>query len=108
MVSVDTLVLGVHERVVECRCGSDQVCQRTDLHLAHHPASVGFHCDLADTELECDLFVQQAGHDQRHDLAFAWCERCVKIAKRMQFSVVSTGGAAALDRQRDGGQQDFV
>jgi hypothetical protein len=64
MVSVDTLVLRVRdERDVERCCGSDQVCQRIDLHLAHYPASVGFHRDLADTELECNLFVQQAGDD---------------------------------------------
>jgi hypothetical protein len=32
---------------------------------------VGLHRDLADTELGCDLFVQQAGDDQCHGLSFA-------------------------------------
>src|SRR4030095_9849145 len=109
MVSVDTLVLGVRdERDVECCRGSDQVSERIDLHLAHHPASVGLDRDLADSELDCDLFVQQAGDDQCHDLAFAWRERFVTVSKLMQFRFVSTCSAAALDRQADRGQQDLI
>src|SRR5712692_818381 len=109
MVLVDTLVSGVRdERHVECCGHSHQVCQRIDLHLPHHPASVGLDRDLADTELECDLFVQQAGDDQCHDLAFAWRERFVTVSKRMQFRFVSTCSAAALDRQPDRSQQDFI
>src|SRR5215831_1643389 len=59
MVLADTLVLGVRDqRDVECRGDSHQVGERLDSHLPHNPASMGLHCDLADTELGCDLLVQ--------------------------------------------------
>ena len=61
MVLVDTLVSGVRdERHLERRGHSHQFGERIDLHLPHDSASMGFHRDLADTELERDLFVQQA------------------------------------------------
>ena len=61
---VDTLVLGVRsERHFECRSHSHQLGERVDAHLPHNPASVSLHRDLADTKLESDLFVQQAGDD---------------------------------------------
>jgi hypothetical protein len=60
----DTLVSGVRdESDVECCGHSHQVGEGIHLHLAHDLTSVGLHCDLADTELECDLFVEQAGDD---------------------------------------------
>ena len=60
----DTLVSGVREEWdVECCGHSHQVGKGIHLHLAHDLTSVGLHRDLTDTELEGDLFVQQAGDD---------------------------------------------
>ena len=44
----------------EARGHVHQVGERVGLHLAHHPAAVSLHGDLADAELATDLFVQQA------------------------------------------------
>lgn len=40
-------------------------------HLLHYLSPMRFHCDLADAEFATNLFIQQAGNDQRHNLAFA-------------------------------------
>jgi len=47
---------------------------RVGPHLLHHLASVCLHRDLADAEVAADLFIQQTGDDQRHDLALARSE----------------------------------
>jgi hypothetical protein len=58
----DTLVSGVRDEWdVECCGHSHKVGEGIHLHLAHDLTSVGLHRDLADTELEGDLFVQQTG-----------------------------------------------
>jgi hypothetical protein len=108
-VSFDTFVSHVRdERDVE-RCGHPhQVRQRIDLHLAHHLASVGLHRDLADAELDSDLFIQEAGDDQCHDLPFARGERGVTVPKCSYFRPVSKRGLAALDGLLDGIQQRIV
>ena len=54
----------------EARGHRHQVRKRVGLHLAHDLASVRLHGDLADAEFATDLFVQQPGNDQCHDLAF--------------------------------------
>ena len=51
-----------------------QICDRVGLHLLHHLTSVCFDCFFADAELASDLFVQEAGNHQRHDLSFPWSE----------------------------------
>src|SRR5690348_7784549 len=105
-VVVNTLVSGVRdERRVECRGHSYEVRDRIDLHLPHDAGSVGLYRVLADTELRGDLFVQQAGDDQLHDLSFARRERRVTISKGTQFGFVSKCRAAALDGLTDGAQQ---
>jgi hypothetical protein len=58
----------------ESRGHIHQVGERAGLHFSHHLASVSLHRDLADAELATDLFIQQAGDDQRHDLPFAAAE----------------------------------
>jgi hypothetical protein len=55
---------------------SHQIGQRKVSHLAQDPASMGSHDDLADTQLCCDLLVQQAREDQCQDL----CSRGVSDA----------------------------
>jgi len=55
----------------EGRRHSYQLGERIDLHLPHDPAPVRLDRDLADTELRCDLLVQEAGDDQRHGLPLA-------------------------------------
>jgi hypothetical protein len=48
-----------------------QVGERAGIHLSHHLASVRLDGNLADTELEADLFIQQTADHQRHDLPLA-------------------------------------
>jgi hypothetical protein len=55
----------------EARGHCHQVRKRVGLHLAHDLTSVRLDGDLADAEFAADLFVQQAGNDQCHHLAFA-------------------------------------
>jgi hypothetical protein len=56
-------------------CGHrHQVGERVRVHFSHHLASVCLHRDLANAELEPDLFIQQARDDQRHDLPLAATE----------------------------------
>jgi len=56
--------------------------ERVSLHLSHHLTSVRLYCDLADVELATDLFIQQAGGYQRHDLPFPRRERRVTVPER--------------------------
>ena len=58
----------------QVRRDCNQVGERVGLHFSHHFASVCLHRDLADAELETNLFIQQAGYDQIHDLTFASAE----------------------------------
>src|SRR5208283_163617 len=44
---------------------------RESAFILHGLPSMRFHCDLADAELATNLFVQQAGNDQRHNLPLA-------------------------------------
>src|SRR5260370_31652729 len=61
-------------REAESRGHIHQLGESAGLHFPHHLASMGLHRDLADAELATDLLIQQAGHDQRHDLPFAAAE----------------------------------
>ncbi len=65
----------------------DQVRERASLHFTHHLASVCLHGDLADTELEADLLVQQTGDHQCHDLLLPAAEGCVTIPQLMDLGV---------------------
>src|ERR1700680_3898545 len=56
-------------RKAESRGHCHQIGERISLHLSHHLTSVVLYRDLADVEL--DLFIQQAGGYQGHDLPFA-------------------------------------
>ena len=47
-----------HRRKTEFRGHCHQVGERVGLHFSHHLASVCFHSDLADAELEPNLFIQ--------------------------------------------------
>ena len=51
-----------------------EIGKRAGVHLLHHPAAMSLHRDLADAEFATDLFVQQAGDYQRHNLPFATSE----------------------------------
>jgi len=45
-------------RDAEPHCHLDEVRQRSGVHLAHHPAAVRLHRDLADAQLATDLLVE--------------------------------------------------
>ena len=57
----------------ESRGHCHKVGEKIGLHLSHHLTSVCLYLyrDLADVELATDLFIQQAGGYQGHDLPFA-------------------------------------
>jgi len=81
----------------ESRGHSYQVGQRIRLHLFHNLTSVCLHRDLADAELATDLFIQQAGDHQCHDLPFARGERRVTVAKRLYLRLATKCSVAALE-----------
>src|SRR6266481_6462995 len=68
----------------ESRGHCHQIGERVSLHLSHHLTPVCLYCDLADVELATDLFIQQAGGYQRHDLPFARSERRVTVPERSE------------------------
>ena len=68
---VALFVLECWRREAESLGHFHQLCERVGLHLSHHFASVCLHRDLADAELPADLFIQQAGNHQLHNLVFA-------------------------------------
>ena len=59
----------------------DQVSEGICLHLLHDLPSMRFSCDLANAELATNLFVQQAGNYQCHNLPFTGCELHLTFAK---------------------------
>jgi hypothetical protein len=65
------LLLSLLARGSELRCNIHEVGERAGAHLSHHLASVRLHGNLADAELEADLFIQQTADHQRHDLPLA-------------------------------------
>ena len=90
-------------------CGHcHQIGERVGLHLAHHLTSVRLYRDLADVELATDLFIQQAGGYQGHDLPFARRERRVTVLERPCLRLATKCGLAVLDGVSDGTQQHIV
>src|SRR6266481_3086897 len=79
----------------ESRGHCHQIGERVSLHLSHHLTPVCLYCDLADVELATDLFIQQAGGYQRHDLPFARSERRVTVPERPYLRLATKCGRAA-------------
>src|SRR5207253_5797000 len=92
----------------ESRGHCHQIGERVSLHLSHHLTPVCLHCDLADVELATDLFIQQAGGYQRHDLPFARSERRVTVPEHPYLRLATKCGLAALDGVSDGTQQHII
>src|SRR5438309_3179690 len=92
----------------ESRGHCHQIGERVSLHFSHHLTSVCLYCDLADVELSIDLFIQQAGGYQRHDLPFARSERRVTVPEGPQLGLATECGLAALDGVSDGTQQNVI
>src|SRR5512134_2739691 len=86
----------------------DQVGERVGSHLAHHLAAVRLHRNLADVQFSGDLFVQQSGDDQSHDLALPGAEALLAVAEDSHLRLMIEGGAAALDGARNGVHQRIV
>jgi hypothetical protein len=91
-------------RQAETRGHCHQVGERVGIHFSHHLASVCLHRDLANAELETDLFIQQAADNQRHDLPFAAAERGVTIPEPPYLRLVSKCSPATLEGLPDGAQ----
>src|SRR5260370_36514793 len=92
----------------ESRGHCHQIGERVSLHLSHHLTSVGLYRDLANVELATDLFIQQAGGYQGHDLPFARSERRVTVPERPYLRLPTKCGLAALDGVSDCTQQHIV
>src|SRR5579863_6936374 len=52
----------------------DESGDRVGFHLLHDLSPMRFNSNLADAKFAADLFVQQAGDDQHHDLPFTGSE----------------------------------
>src|SRR6266581_4662405 len=85
-----------------------QISERVSLHLSHHLTSVCLHCNLAYAEFPTDLFIQQTGNHQRHNLPLTMCERLVTVPERPCLCFTTKCGLAALDGVSDGTQQHIV
>jgi hypothetical protein len=70
--------------------------------------SVCLYRDLAYAEFPTDLFIQQAGGYQGHDLPLTMCERRVTVPERPCLCFTTKCGLAALDGVSDGTQQHIV
>src|SRR6266852_7819758 len=92
----------------ESRGHCHQIGERVSLHLSHHLTSVCLYCDLADVELATDLFIQQAGGYQGHDLPFARRERRVTVPERPYLRLATKCGLTALDGASDSTQQHII
>jgi hypothetical protein len=79
-----------------------KVSKRVGIHLFHDLAPVDFDSDFADAEFGADLFVQEAGDDQSHDLAFAFGEGGVAVSEFAYLGFVIKGSTAVLDGVADG------
>src|SRR5579864_1956139 len=90
-------------------CGHcHQIGERVSLHLSHHLTSVCLYRDLADVELATDLFIQQTGNHQRHNLPLTMCERRVTVPERPYLRLATKCGLAALDGVSDSTQQHII
>jgi hypothetical protein len=70
--------------------------------------SVCLYRDFAYAEFPTDLFIQQAGGYQGHDLPLTICERRVTVPERPYLRLTTKCGLAALDGVSDGTQQHIV
>src|SRR5690606_27439033 len=59
----------------QCFPGADQLSDRFRIHLPHDIAAVKLNRDLADAQVEGNLFVQAPERDLAKDLPLAWRER---------------------------------
>src|SRR5258707_13886696 len=95
-------------RKAKSRGHCHQIGERVSLHLSHHLTSVCLYRDLADVELATDLFVQQAGGYQGHDLPFARRERRVTVPERPYLRLVTKCNPVTFDGLPDGIQKCVV
>jgi hypothetical protein len=70
--------------------------------------SVCLYRDLAYAEFPTDLFIQQAGGYQGHDLPLTMCERRVTVPERSYLRLATKCGLAARDGVSDGTQQRII
>src|SRR5437867_10070024 len=82
-----------------------QVRHRLDLHLVHDPATVNLDGLLRGPEVEGDLLVQQAGHNQFEHLPLAARQRIEAALDDEPFGALRAGLASARQRASDGAQQ---
>ena len=94
--------------MAESRGHCHQIGERVGLHLVHHFAAVCLHRDLAYAEFPTDLFIQQTGNHQRHNLPLTTGERRITVPERPYLRLATKCGMAALDGVSDGTQQHIV
>jgi|SRR6266566_9224706 len=69
---------------------------------------MSLHRGLAGVELRRDLFVQQAAHNERHDLTLALRQRFVPTSPLGQIRPPTSCGAATIDRLPNGVKELLV
>jgi len=69
---------------------------------------MSLHRGLAGVELRRDLFVQQAGHDEWHNLTLALRQRFVPPTKLGQIRPLTSCSAVTIDRLANGVKQLLV
>ena len=69
---------------------------------------MSLHRGLAGVELRRDLFVQQAGHNKRHDLTLALRQQFVPPSQLGQIRPPTSCGAVTINRLPNGVEQLLV
>src|SRR5690606_35956147 len=59
----------------QCFPRSDQLTDRSSLHLAHHVAAMQLDSDFTDAQVECDLLIDASPRHFAQDLTLAWRQR---------------------------------
>ena len=89
-------------------CHSYQFGERIGFHLLHYLTTMCLYRNLADAEFPTNLFVQESGDDQRHNLPFAGSQRGVPVPEFLHLRVMRESEATSFKSLPDGGQQDLV
>ena len=92
----------------ELACHFHQIGERIGLHLLHDFTSMGLHRDLTDAEFAANLFVQQTGDDQGHDLSFARGKGRVTIPELFDLRLLAKSDAAAFEGLPDGAKEHVI
>ena len=87
---------------------SHQVGEGIRFHFLHDPPAVRLYRDFADTQFRANLFIEQTGDNQGHDLPFSKSQRCVAVPKIAHRHFAVQCHAAAFEAFAYHPEQHFI